>query len=158
MSERRGDMRGRIWAEAHRSGNYKSKSGRPETTFLVYKIPKGVTRTLLWKAFQQHSIVLDAFITKKDIHGKIFGIIWFEDVTDVRDLLLKLNMVQIWAQGLRVVLAKFDRCHHRFEREPLTEEWPELRSGKAKVNTFPESQGMHKPGKSYSGCFESPST
>ncbi|KAM0019261.1 putative RNA recognition motif domain, nucleotide-binding alpha-beta plait domain superfamily [Helianthus debilis subsp. tardiflorus] len=89
----------------------------PQTTFYVTNLPDGVSRPLLWKAFQPYGVVKDAYVAKKrDARGNNFGFIRYEGVTNIKQVLEGMNTVRIYEAKLSVSLAKYDKDHKEFAR------------------------------------------
>ncbi|KAJ0727756.1 putative RNA-directed DNA polymerase [Helianthus annuus] len=84
-------------------------------TFLVQNLPDRTSKMLLWRAFQPHGFVTDAYVArKKDKRGNSFGFIRYVGVENVDATLADMNTVKILEAKVSVSLAKYDKNHKRF--------------------------------------------
>ncbi|KAJ0624832.1 putative RNA recognition motif domain, nucleotide-binding alpha-beta plait domain superfamily [Helianthus annuus] len=76
----------------------------------------------MWKAFQPHGVIKDAYVAKKrDVRGNFFGFVRYAGVENVEAVLRSMNTVRIFEAKLTVTIAKFDKDHKMFPNnvEPL---------------------------------------
>ncbi|KAF5783555.1 putative RNA recognition motif domain, nucleotide-binding alpha-beta plait domain superfamily [Helianthus annuus] len=86
------------------------------TTFYVTNLPGGVSRMVLWRAFQQYGEIKDAYVARKrDSRGNYFGFVRYEGVHDVMTTLQGMNTVRIFEAKVSVSVAKFDKNHRSFQ-------------------------------------------
>ncbi|KAM0028120.1 putative nucleotide-binding alpha-beta plait domain superfamily, RNA-binding domain superfamily [Helianthus debilis subsp. tardiflorus] len=70
---------------------------------------------MLWRAFQGHGFVSDAYVArKKDKKGNCFGFIRYVGVENVDLTLVAMNTVKILEAKVSVSLAKYDKNHKKF--------------------------------------------
>ncbi|MFS8034094.1 putative nucleotide-binding alpha-beta plait domain superfamily, RNA-binding domain superfamily [Helianthus anomalus] len=73
-----------------------------------------VSRTLLWRAFQRHGFVTDAYVScKKDSCGNNFRFIRYVSVENLENVLEDMNVVKIYEEKLVVSLANYDKNHNK---------------------------------------------
>ncbi|KAM0065492.1 putative RNA-directed DNA polymerase [Helianthus debilis subsp. tardiflorus] len=116
-----GRERGKRWQEDQ---YWKQKPGnqRPVTTFFVSNLPGAISKSLLWKAFQPHGVVKDAYVAKKkDSRGNYFGFVRCEGVANVNETLRGMNSVKIYEAKLSVSVARYDKNHEKFAQQFIPE-------------------------------------
>ncbi|KAJ0716283.1 putative RNA recognition motif domain, nucleotide-binding alpha-beta plait domain superfamily [Helianthus annuus] len=111
---RAGDRRGtNVYYQNRRDNQVYQK---PVTSFFVSNLPGGVSKSILWKAFQPYRLVQDAYVAKKrDWRGNFFGFIQYEGVHDAKATLYEMNKVKIFEAQLNVCLAKYDKDNRKIE-------------------------------------------
>ncbi|KAJ0729695.1 putative RNA recognition motif domain, nucleotide-binding alpha-beta plait domain superfamily [Helianthus annuus] len=103
------------WQDVQYRKHSKSKGDGVERTFLVQNISDRVTKGILWRSFQPHGYVSDAYVARKrDAKGKCFGFIRYVGVENMKATLELMNTVKMFGMKANVVLAKFDKDHKRF--------------------------------------------
>ncbi|KAJ0610889.1 putative RNA recognition motif domain, nucleotide-binding alpha-beta plait domain superfamily [Helianthus annuus] len=81
---------------------------RDAVTFYVANLPNECTSQRLWKAFQHHGFIRDAYVAyKRDGGGNAFGFVRFSDVDDVRIWEKRLNETVIDGAKVSVNMARF---------------------------------------------------
>ncbi|KAM0001698.1 putative RNA-directed DNA polymerase [Helianthus debilis subsp. tardiflorus] len=109
--------------EEYQQVRYRKKSAgyenyRPVTTFFVTNLPGGISKGLLWKAFQPYGKIKDAYVARKrDARGNFFGFVRCEGVTNLDKVLVAMNTVTIFEAKLQVSLAKFDKDNKMFPQQ-----------------------------------------
>ncbi|KAM0048637.1 putative RNA recognition motif domain, nucleotide-binding alpha-beta plait domain superfamily [Helianthus debilis subsp. tardiflorus] len=113
MGDEDGD--GTPWTEVQYQKNRKSRGDCVEITFLVQNLPDRTSKEILWRAFQPHGFVTDAYVArKKDKRGNSFGFIRYVGVDNVGAVLTSMNTVKIFEAKVSVSLAKYDKNHKKF--------------------------------------------
>ncbi|XP_021974861.1 probable splicing factor, arginine/serine-rich 4 [Helianthus annuus] len=103
------------WSEVQYRKNKRAPPDGVEMTFLVQNLPNRVSKTLLWRAFQPHGFITDAYVArKKDSSGNYFGFVRYVVAEKVDLVLQAMNTVRIFEAKLNVSLAKYDKNHNRF--------------------------------------------
>ncbi|KAJ0520087.1 putative RNA recognition motif domain, nucleotide-binding alpha-beta plait domain superfamily [Helianthus annuus] len=103
------------WSEVQYRKNKRSRPDGVEMTFLVQNLPNGVSKSLLWRAFQPHGFITDAYVArKKDARGGCFGFVRYVVVGKLEEVLKNMNTVKIFDAKPTVILAKYDKNHKRF--------------------------------------------
>ncbi|XP_021991981.1 serine/arginine-rich splicing factor 2-like [Helianthus annuus] len=86
-----------------------------EMTFIVQNLPDRTTKMVLWRAFQPHGFVSDAYVArKKDKRGNSFGFVRYKGVENLDATLAGMNTVKIFEAKVLVSLAKYDKNHNKF--------------------------------------------
>ncbi|KAJ0536688.1 putative RNA recognition motif domain, nucleotide-binding alpha-beta plait domain superfamily [Helianthus annuus] len=96
------------------SSYYNGGQDQNVTTFYVGNLPGEISKSLLWKAFQPHGIVKDAYVAKKrDARGNFFGFIRLQGVVNMERTVKSMNTVTIYEAKLKVFPAKFGKGNKR---------------------------------------------
>lgn len=92
--------------------------GKKETTFLVEDLPEGMSSYKLWKLFETHGKVSDAYAAKKrNAGGRRFGFVRLLNIKNIEEKLENMKSVRYENSVLLVSLAKFDKQHRRIEHK-----------------------------------------
>ncbi|KAM0001668.1 putative RNA recognition motif domain, nucleotide-binding alpha-beta plait domain superfamily [Helianthus debilis subsp. tardiflorus] len=103
------------WSEVQYRKNKRARPDGVEMTFLVQNLPNRVSKSLLWRAFQPHGFITDAYVArKKDSRGNYFGFVRYVVAEKVDVVLQAMNTVRIFEAKLNVSVAKYDKNHKRF--------------------------------------------
>ncbi|KAL8213750.1 hypothetical protein R6Q57_003199 [Mikania cordata] len=74
---------GEWWEVRYRKEKYNELANI--TTFFVTNLPRGISNSMLWKAFQQYGRIKDAYVARKrDTRGNYFGFIRYEEVASMK--------------------------------------------------------------------------
>ncbi|KAJ0501974.1 putative RNA recognition motif domain, nucleotide-binding alpha-beta plait domain superfamily [Helianthus annuus] len=124
------------------------------TTFYVGNLPGEILKSLLWKAFQPHGIVKDAYVAKKrDARGNYFGFVRVQGVMDMKKVLENMNMVTIFEARLKVFLAKFGKGNKRFSihenQQAKTQKYVPVTNNKQPVGEIVPNQAYVRKGVSF---------
>ncbi|MFS8005455.1 putative RNA recognition motif domain, nucleotide-binding alpha-beta plait domain superfamily [Helianthus anomalus] len=89
------------WSEVQYRKNKRARPDGVEMTFLVQNLPNRVSKTLLWRAFQPHGFITDAYVArKKDSRGNHFGFVRYVVAEKVDIVLQAMNTVWIFEAKL----------------------------------------------------------
>ncbi|KAI3732935.1 hypothetical protein L1987_64147 [Smallanthus sonchifolius] len=85
-------------------------TGRRSSEEVNARVFQTDSNTMLWESFAPLGSLCDAYVArKKDKGGNLFGFIRMSELSDIHDLLIRMNLVTInWAR-VGVNIARFDK-------------------------------------------------
>ncbi|KAF5802508.1 putative RNA recognition motif domain, nucleotide-binding alpha-beta plait domain superfamily [Helianthus annuus] len=136
----------RPWTDVQYGKNRKSRGDGVEITFLVQNLPERTTKEILWRSFQPHGFVTDAYVArKKDKKGNFFGFVRFVGVGNVGETIQQMNTVKIFEAKVTVSLAKYDKNHKKFIYTPKVM-GEKVWKPKEPVHRSEQGTGVNPPG------------
>ncbi|KAJ0545157.1 putative RNA recognition motif domain, nucleotide-binding alpha-beta plait domain superfamily [Helianthus annuus] len=133
------------------------------TTFYVGNLPGEISKSLLWKAFQPHGLVKDAYVAKKrDARGNFFGFVRIQGVVNMDKTLEGMNTVTIYEARLKVFPAKFGKGNKRFDQhsnhQAYTKKYVPLTTKNQQQTGNHPGQAYVRKGVSFKESLAGPST
>ncbi|MFS8018831.1 putative RNA recognition motif domain, nucleotide-binding alpha-beta plait domain superfamily [Helianthus anomalus] len=136
----------RTWTDVQYGKNRKSRGDGVEITFLVQNLPERTTKEILWRSFQPHGFVTDAYVArKKDKKGNFFGFVRFVGVGNFGETIQQMNTVKIFEAKVTVSLAKYDKNHKKFIYTPKVM-GEKVWKPKEPVHRSVQGNGVNPPG------------